>query len=333
MELSEEQRKAIEQQKQSCPFCQIIAGKIPSQKVYEDDRIIAILDINPAMRGHVLVMPKEHYPIMPLIPEDDFAHLFSYTQQLSARLRKALLTTRSSVFVANGPAAGQQSQHFMLHIIPSDKTPAHFTLPEKTHDQQALLQAQELLAHNLPLMMRKRARLFAQETQGPSELAVMIEEHPELKEAIINNPDGVLAGLKENPSLQPVFAGVDIHELSTQLKGLQEQAAQSAPSQEPRTQEPSEPALQPAPTQSNEASSVQDAVRAVQLEERELVAFINQNNTLKNYLLDDIETLEHAIPQQPKLQTFFSGTSPQEVRDRYLAAQEKTPPRRFGGFT
>ena len=55
----------MELQKQKCPFCQIVAGKIPSKTIYEDDKVLAILDINPIAKGHVLVMPKEHYPIMP----------------------------------------------------------------------------------------------------------------------------------------------------------------------------------------------------------------------------------------------------------------------------
>ena len=87
-ELSEEELKALEEklkqmspeelkafQKQQCIFCQIVAGKVSSKKVYEDNICIAILDINPANPGHLLVLPKEHYPIMPLIPEEELKHI------------------------------------------------------------------------------------------------------------------------------------------------------------------------------------------------------------------------------------------------------------------
>ena len=52
-------------QKKQCVFCQIISGKVQSKKVYDDEKCIAILDINPANPGHVLLLPKEHYSIMP----------------------------------------------------------------------------------------------------------------------------------------------------------------------------------------------------------------------------------------------------------------------------
>ena len=57
-----------EMQKQQCIFCKIIKGDIPGKKVFQDDFVEAILDINPAAKGHTLVMPKEHYPILPVIP-------------------------------------------------------------------------------------------------------------------------------------------------------------------------------------------------------------------------------------------------------------------------
>ncbi len=105
-------------QMQNCVFCQIIEGKVASKKVYEDDKCLAILDINPANPGHVLLMPKEHYSIMPLIPEDIINHLFMISKQISTALLKALKAEGTNIFVANGAAAGQKAQHFMIHIIP-----------------------------------------------------------------------------------------------------------------------------------------------------------------------------------------------------------------------
>ena len=129
--MTEEQRKALEEkvkkmspeelkafQKQQCIFCQIIAGKVPSKKVYEDDKCIAVLDINPAAKGHILLMPKEHYAIMPQMPEAEMSHLFLVSKYLSQLLLKVLKVGGTNVFVANGAAAGQRAQHFMLHVIP-----------------------------------------------------------------------------------------------------------------------------------------------------------------------------------------------------------------------
>lgn len=130
-EITNEQRKALEEkikkmspeelrefQKQQCIFCQIIAGKVPSKIVYSDDQCLAVLDINPASKGHLLIMPKEHYAIMPQIPDEIISHLFLVSKYLSQILLKALKASGTNVFVANGIAAGQRAQHFLLHLIP-----------------------------------------------------------------------------------------------------------------------------------------------------------------------------------------------------------------------
>jgi len=107
-----------ELQKQNCIFCHIISGKVASKKIYEDDKCLAILDINPANPGHVVLMPKEHFAIMPLIPEDLIGHLFMVAKGISHACLRALKAQGTNIFVANGTAAGQKAQHFMIHIIP-----------------------------------------------------------------------------------------------------------------------------------------------------------------------------------------------------------------------
>lgn len=102
----------------NCVFCHIVKGKVASKKVYDDDKCLAILDINPANPGHILLLPKEHYAIMPLIPDDVIKHMFMISKQLSSTLLKALKVHGTNIFVANGIAAGQKAQHFMIHIIP-----------------------------------------------------------------------------------------------------------------------------------------------------------------------------------------------------------------------
>ncbi len=162
MQLSPEQQKAIDSQKAQCPFCKIVKGEIPSKKVYEDDQLLAILDINPAAKGHLLIMPKEHYPIMPLIPPPLFEHLFTRTKQLSAAMKEGMLLFGNTLFIANGYAAGQQSSHFMLHLIPRE-TPdgLEFFQPKKGIIDKAKLQETfNLLKHNLPIMLRQRSSLY-----------------------------------------------------------------------------------------------------------------------------------------------------------------------------
>ena len=104
--------------KQQCIFCQIASGKVASRKVYEDDTVVGVLDINPANPGHVLLITKEHYVVMPQIPDDVVAHIGMVAKGISHALLRALKAQGTTIFVANGVAAGQRAQHFMLHVIP-----------------------------------------------------------------------------------------------------------------------------------------------------------------------------------------------------------------------
>ncbi len=119
-------------QKKQCIFCQIISGKVASKKIYSDDKCTAILDINPANPGHILLLPNEHYGIMPLIPEEELGHLFMVAKALAHVALKALEAQGANIFVANGVAAGQKAQHFMIHVIPrKEGDNVNINIPEK----------------------------------------------------------------------------------------------------------------------------------------------------------------------------------------------------------
>lgn len=119
-------------QKKQCIFCHIIAGKVQSKKVYEDDKCIAILDINPANPGHVLLLPREHYTIMPQVPADNLIHLFGVAKTISNAALRSLGVQGTNIIVQNGIAAGQKAQHFMIHIIPrKEQDGIKFELPQK----------------------------------------------------------------------------------------------------------------------------------------------------------------------------------------------------------
>jgi len=150
--LSTEQLKALEEkikqmspeelkefQKKQCIFCQIVAGKIQSRKVYEDEKSVAILDINPANPGHVLLLTREHYSIMPQLPEEEISHVFSIAKSISNSILRGIDAQGTNVIVANGVAAGQRAQHFMVHIIPrKDNDGVNFTLPQRTMEQKEI---------------------------------------------------------------------------------------------------------------------------------------------------------------------------------------------------
>src|SRR3989338_3387260 len=145
-EMSDEQLKALQEkiksmspeelkefQKKQCIFCQIIAGKVQSRKVYEDEKAIALLDINPANPGHILLITKEHYSIMPQIPDDEVAYIFIAAKSLSNSMLRSIDAQGTNMIVANGIVAGQRAQHFMVHIIPRrENDNINLVLPQKT---------------------------------------------------------------------------------------------------------------------------------------------------------------------------------------------------------
>lgn len=222
MQLTPEQQKAIEEQKANCPFCKIIKGEIPSKKIYEDDTILVILDINPAAKGHMLVLPKEHYPIMPLIPKDTFKNLFYITKRMCGLCESALIADGSNVFIANGGAAGQQSQHFMLHVIPREKGDGldNFNLPANELDEEQYDKAAEDLGNNLKIMAGKqfgKAPQGGMQVQGgaPKEYTEeqvlgIIEANPPLLELILKQPEEFIKQAPTHPQLSVIFKGKDL---------------------------------------------------------------------------------------------------------------------------
>jgi histidine triad (HIT) family protein len=117
--LSEEEiKKRIEMMKENCIFCKIVKGEIESKVVFEDDLCIAILDINPVSNGHLLLIPKEHYMMMPMVPDEVLGHLSVISKSLSDLLMESLDCKDVLVLMSNGAAAGQQIQHFCINLIP-----------------------------------------------------------------------------------------------------------------------------------------------------------------------------------------------------------------------
>ena len=108
---------------QDCIFCKIAEGIIPSTKVYEDDDVIAFLDINPATIGHTLVISKNHYDNFLATPPEIMHKVMSVAQRLGQIMMKKLLARGVNILTNCYPAAGQSVLHFHVHVIPRyDKT-------------------------------------------------------------------------------------------------------------------------------------------------------------------------------------------------------------------
>jgi histidine triad (HIT) family protein len=101
-----------------CLFCKIVAGEVASERIAEDDRTVSFMDINPATRGHALVIPKAHAANLLEIDPDDLTAVALAAQQLAKRVPQALGAEGVNLINSCGSAAWQTVFHFHLHVIP-----------------------------------------------------------------------------------------------------------------------------------------------------------------------------------------------------------------------
>ena len=99
-------------------FLKIIAGDVPSEKVYEDKDTLAFLDINPHNHGHTLVIPKEKYDNIFDIPEETMCAMIKTAKKLSLAVTKATGAEGVNIGMNNGKVAGQEVMHAHIHIVP-----------------------------------------------------------------------------------------------------------------------------------------------------------------------------------------------------------------------
>lgn len=101
-----------------CIFCKIIAGEIPSKTVYEDDSYKAILDISPASKGHVIILPKNHANNIFEISDEDASGIMIVAKKIAAKLKKVFDCDGVNILQNNGEVAGQTVFHLHVHVIP-----------------------------------------------------------------------------------------------------------------------------------------------------------------------------------------------------------------------
>lgn len=101
-----------------CVFCRIVAGAIPSARVFEDEACLAFLDIGPLSEGHLLLVPKRHYERITDMPAEDVASLMHPVPMLARAVVKATGAGGFNVLQNNGRVSGQEVPHVHIHIIP-----------------------------------------------------------------------------------------------------------------------------------------------------------------------------------------------------------------------
>jgi len=108
-----------------CIFCKIIKGEIPSYKVYEDDDILAFLDLTPVSPGHTLVIPKAHHKDLLELPDDLAGKIITVIKKITPAILQGVGATDFNLGFNNGKIAGQVVEHAHFHIIPRIENDGH----------------------------------------------------------------------------------------------------------------------------------------------------------------------------------------------------------------
>lgn len=137
----------------NCIFCKIIAGEIPSVKIYEDEHVFAFMDIMPLSKGHTLLIPKTHREFVYDLAPEEAANLFSVAPKIAKAIKETFQPEGMNLLNNNGAKAGQSVFHFHLHFIPrygeSDGFGAKWITKEKEFTSERILELAESVKEKL----------------------------------------------------------------------------------------------------------------------------------------------------------------------------------------
>lgn len=128
-----------------CIFCSIIQKEIPSNIIYEDDTVMAILDISQVTKGHVLVIPKQHTENFMTCDTDVLKHVMEVAQMLSKRIMERTQAKGMNILSNVNEVAGQSVMHFHVHLIPRYSEDDACVIEFKESEKQNLEELAELL--------------------------------------------------------------------------------------------------------------------------------------------------------------------------------------------
>jgi histidine triad (HIT) family protein len=131
-----------------CIFCKVLAGEIPSERVYEDDHTVAVMDINPWTRGHAVVIPRKHAENLFEIEDAELEHVAVAAKRLATKMRDTLGCDGVNLLQSNGRAAWQTIFHLHVHVIPRyDGDPLELpTRPQPAKPEELAEVAEEIRA-------------------------------------------------------------------------------------------------------------------------------------------------------------------------------------------
>lgn len=116
--MSAKGKEPVKMKEESCIFCKIANGEIPSETLYEDKGYRVILDLGPATRGHALILPKDHYASLYELPEEKCGEVLRLAKMMAIKMTEKLGCSGFNLVQNNGESAGQTVRHFHMHLIP-----------------------------------------------------------------------------------------------------------------------------------------------------------------------------------------------------------------------
>ncbi|HER6085613.1 TPA: HIT family protein [Streptococcus pyogenes] len=119
---------------ENCIFCSIIQGDIPSSKVYEDEQVLAFLDISQTTKGHTLVIPKQHVRNLLEMTAETASHLFARIPKIARAIQSATGATAMNIINNNEALAGQTVFHAHVHLIPRYNEEDGISIQYTTHE-------------------------------------------------------------------------------------------------------------------------------------------------------------------------------------------------------
>lgn len=137
-----------------CDICQIYESKEAFNLLYEDETCFSILHEAGANSGHAMIIPKKHYPILEEVPNEEFEHMMSVANTISSSVFESLQAHGTNIMVNNGPNAGQEHAHFMIHVIPRyENDGVNLDWEMKQADQTELDQTKDLISEHVTQLL------------------------------------------------------------------------------------------------------------------------------------------------------------------------------------
>ncbi|WP_338653545.1 HIT family protein [Sporosarcina psychrophila] len=138
-----------------CIFCKIIEGTIPSVKVYEDEHVLAFMDIVPVTKGHVLLIPKTHRENIYDLTAEEAAQLFSVVPKIANAIKDEFKPAGMNLLQNNGAYAGQAVFHSHLHLIPRYDETDGFQLTFETKESETSMERIQEVATGIRMKLQK----------------------------------------------------------------------------------------------------------------------------------------------------------------------------------